>query len=55
MPALVVWGAIPKSGNRFSGKITPNRYQHDPEKLALGLDPGREPAFGKDHAQRKWQ
>ncbi len=28
-------------------------YAHDPEKHALGLDPGVEPVFGKDHAQNK--
>src|SRR5664279_815718 len=26
---------------------------HDPEKHALGLDPGVKPGFGQDHAQRK--
>jgi hypothetical protein len=26
------------------------RLKHDPEKHALGLDPGWKPVFGKDHA-----
>jgi hypothetical protein len=30
---------IPKSGSRFSEKIM-LKQKHDPEKLALGLDPG---------------
>src|SRR5689334_19422694 len=27
--------------------------EHDPEKLALGLDPGWRPVFGQDHAQAR--
>jgi hypothetical protein len=30
---------IPKSGHRFSEKIMRHLKKHDPEKLALGLDP----------------
>jgi hypothetical protein len=26
--------------------------EHDPEKACPGLDPGQEPVFRKDHAQR---
>jgi hypothetical protein len=29
------------------------KLTHDPEKACLGLDPGWEPDFGKDHAQTK--
>jgi len=36
---------IPKSGHRFSEKITHKQKLRDPEKWA--------PVFGKDHAQTK--
>jgi len=36
---------IPKSGHRFSEKITHKQEASDPEKWA--------PVFGKDHAQIK--
>ena len=35
---------------RLFNKV-PRDLAHDPEKLALGLDPWAEPVFGKDHAQ----
>jgi hypothetical protein len=41
---------IPKSGSRFSEKIM-LKQKHDPEKLALGLDPGWKPVLGKDQTK----
>ena len=36
------------------GRQDRNHLEHDPEKACPGLDPGRAPVFGKDHAQAIW-
>jgi hypothetical protein len=40
-----------RDGNRFSDKIM-RKQEHDPETACPGLDPGWEPVFGQDHAQK---
>jgi hypothetical protein len=36
---------------RGGRSIMPAFQEHDPEKACPGLDPGRKPGFGQDHAQ----